>query len=180
MVFHSLHPSSLRLGSEWLRFTLSQYWAVIWFSSQFTLFFFFCLCIYFPFCFEYSFPFWSFGWSFIYFLIQVRHHLLWGRLSSIVHLSLFCVTSVLYTYFLLLLCHMYDLFSCLLPLLEYIESSISYSFLYWHWISTLTQQLNKQNNTFSQWDILSYSKSKYNIRHKICPKRERNECLSGG
>lgn len=64
---------------------------------------------------------------------------------------------------------MYNLFFCLLPLLEYIESSISYSFLYWHW----KQQLNKQNNTFSQWDILSYSKSKYNIRHKICPKGER-------
>lgn len=170
----SLHPSSLRLGSKWPHFTLSQYWAVIWFSSHFTLFFFLPLHI-FSLLFWRFFPLLIFWVKFYLFsTIQFKHHLLQGGFPALFISPSFAL--FLFFIHLLLLCHMYNLFFCLLPLLEYIESSISYSFLYWYW----KQQWNKQNNTCSQWDILSYSKGKYNIRHKICPERERNECLSSG
>lgn len=146
----------------------------LWFASQVISHFFFFLPLHIV-----SLLFWIFFPLLIFWVkfylfstIQFRHHLLQGGFPALFISPSCCISkeqmSSLYI-LLLLLCHMYNLFFCLLPLLEYIESSISYSFLYWHW----KQQLNKQNNTFSQWYILSYSKSKYNIRHKICPKGER-------
>ena len=106
-IFHSLstHPAS---GLDLSDFTSHFFKTELWFGSQVISHFFFCRCIYFPFCFEDSSPFWSFGWSFIYFpqsnsgITSSREAFL--HCSSLPLLHYFCSLYIYYCFAICITC----------------------------------------------------------------------------